>query len=144
MDVVIDDGDEDETFRKQLEIAAIGDYDLGFTSYHYLIMAEEGLRSFSDNNLNMYYRIFADKKMEGLFYTAGTLVVAVGGGSVAGYPVFLWARNHGMFNIRNYHYPLAATLIMIAVLIFVQVIMVFVIGKSVKKDSLIDRIRFDS
>ena len=52
--------------------------------------------------------------------------------------------NHGMFNIRNYHYPLAATLIMIAVLIFVQVIMVFVIGKSVKKDSLIDRIRFDS
>ena len=232
IDVVIEDGEEE--CRKQLEIAAIGDYDLGFTSYQYLIMAEEGLRSFSDNNLNMYYRIFADKKydadvenelkaiveengriqmetwkshydewnsamtltrgacyaflgilgaicimnmintmihsvhvrkkeigmlqavgmsdvqllkmlqLEGLFYTVGTLIVAVGGGSVAGYPVFLWARNHGMFNIRNYHYPLEATLIMIAVLVFVQVIMVFVIGKSVKKDSLIDRIRFDN
>ena len=72
------------------------------------------------------------------------MLQAVGGSSAAGYPVFLWARNSGMFNVRNYHYPLAATLIMIAVLAFVQVILVFVIGKSVKKDSLIDRIRFDS
>ena len=49
-----------------------------------------------------------------------------------------------MFNIRNYHYPLTATVVMFAVLVFVQVILVFVIGKSVKKDSLIDRIRFDN
>lgn len=226
--------DKDEECKKQLEIAAIGDYSLGFISFHYLIMAEEGLHSFSNHNLNMYYRIFADKKydagveaklkalveengriemdtwkahydewnsamtltrgacyaflgilgaicimnmintmihsvhirkkeigmlqavgmsdlqllkmlqFEGLFYTAGTLLVAVGGGSVVGYPVFLWAKDHGMFNIRNYHYPLTATIVMIAVLVFVQVILVFVIGKSVKKDSLIDRIRFDN
>lgn len=226
--------DKDEECKKQLEIAAIGDYSLGFISFHYLIMAEEGLHSFSNHNLNMYYRIFADKKydadaeaklkalveengriemdtwkahydewnsamtltrgacyaflgilgaicimnmintmihsvhirkkeigmlqavgmsdlqllkmlqFEGLFYTAGTLLVAVGGGSVIGYPVFLWAKDHGMFNIRNYHYPLTATVVMIAVLVFVQVILVFVIGKSVKKDSLIDRIRFDN
>lgn len=232
IDAIIWDGDE--KCQKQLEIAAIGDYDLGFTSFHYLIMAQEGLHSFGSYNLNMYYRIFADKKydaeveaklkaiveangriemktwkasydewnsamtltrsacyaflgilgaicimnmintmihsvharkkeigmlqavgmsdvqllkmlqLEGLFYTAGTLIIAVGGGSVAGYPIFLWARDNGMFNIRSYHYPLAATLIMIAVLAFVQVIMVFVIGKSVKKDSLIDRIRFDN
>ena len=232
IDAVIRDGDE--KCRKQLEIAAIGDYDLGFTSYHYLLMAEEGLRSFSKYNLNMYDRIFADKKydadveagikaiieengriemktwkdfyddwnsgmtltrgacyaflgilgaicimnmintmihsvhvrkkeigmlqavgmsdlqlqimlqLEGLFYTAGTLMIAVVGGSLAGYPVFLWAKNNGMFSIRNYHYPLAATLIMIAVLVLVQVMMMFAIGKSIKKDSLIDRIRFDS
>ena len=225
--------DGDEKCGKWLGIAAIGDYDLGFTRYNYLIMAEQGLRSFSEYNLNMYYRIFANKKydpnvenelktiveengriqmetwksyydewnsgmtltrgacyaflgilgaicimnmintmihsvhvrkkeigmlqaagmsdaqllnmlqLEGFFYTAGTLMVAVGG-SVAGYPVFLWAREHGMFSIRNYHYPLGATLIMIALLVFVQIIMVFVIGKSVKKDSLIDRIRFDN
>lgn len=83
-------------------------------------------------------------QFEGLFYTVGTLIVAVGGGSAAGYPVFLWARENGMFSIRNYHYPLGATLIMIALLVFVQIIMVFVIEKSVKKESLIDRIRFDN
>lgn len=56
--------DIDETYHKPLEIAAIGDYDLGFISNHYLIMAKEGLCSFSENNLNMYYRIFADKKYD--------------------------------------------------------------------------------
>lgn len=207
IDVVTWDGDE--KCQKQLEIAAIGDYDLRFTRYNYLIMADEGLRSFSRYSLNMYYRIFANEKydadveaelktiveengrtqmqtwksyydewnsamtltrgacyaflgilgaicimnmintmihsvhvrkkeigmlqavgmsdvqllkmlqLEGLFYTAGTLIVAVGGGSVAGYPVFLWAREHGMFSIRNYHYPLGATLIMVALLVFV-------------------------
>lgn len=230
IDVVTWDGGE--KCRKQLEIVAIGDYDLGFTRYNYLIMAEEGLHSFSGYNLNMYYRIFANKKydadveaklktiieengriqmetwksyydewkssmtltrgacyaflgilgaicimnminmmihsvhvrkkeigmlqavgmtdsqllkmlqFEGLFYTVGTLIVAVGGGSLAGYPVFLWAREHGMFSIRNYHYPLEVTLIMVALLIFVQIILVVVIEKSVKKESLIDRIRF--
>ena len=83
-------------------------------------------------------------QFEGLFYTAGTLIVAVGGGSVSGYPVFLWAKDNALFNIRNYHYPLTATLIMITVFALVQGIMVFLIGKSVKKDSLIDRIRFDN
>ena len=83
-------------------------------------------------------------QLEGIFYTAGTLLVAVGGGSAAGYPVFLWAKDNGMFNIRNYHYPLEATVIMILVLGLVQVIMTFAIGKSIKKDSLIDRIRFDN
>lgn len=225
-------GDKDEKCQKQLEIAAIGDYELGFTSFSYLIMAEDGLRTFSNNNLNMYYRIFANEKynadvesklkaiveengrigietwksyydewnsgmtltraacysflgilgaicvmnmintmiqsvhvrkkeigmmqavgmsdlqlikmlqMEGLFYTLGALIVAVGGGSAIGYPVFLWARDNGMFNIRNYHYPLAATLIMTAILVFIQIIMTFAIAKSVKKDSIIDRIRY--
>ena len=232
LEVVFEDGDV--KCQKQLEIAAIGDYDLGFTSYRYLIMAEEGLRSFSDNNLNMNYRIFAEKKydgeveeklkaivnengriqmetwkyhydtwksgmtltrsacyaflgilgaicimnmvntmihsvharkkeigmlqavgmsdlqlqimlqFEGGGYTVGTLIIAAGGGSIAGYPVFLWARDNGMFSIRDYHYPLAATLIMAAVLVFVQIIMTVAVGKSVKKNSLIDRIRFDN
>ena len=232
LDVIYWDGDK--KCEKQLEIAAIGDYSLSFTSFHYLLMAEEGLRSFGSYNLNRYYRIFADQKydadveaklkaiikengriemktwkasydewnsamtltrgacyaflgilgaicimnmintmihsvhvrkkeigmlqavgmsdlqllkmlqFEGLFYTAGTLIVAVGGGSVSGYPVFLWAKDNALFNIRNYHYPLTATLIMITVFALVQGIMVFLIGKSVKKDSLIDRIRFDN
>ena len=83
-------------------------------------------------------------QLEGLFYTAGTLIVAVGGGSLAAYPIFLWAKNNGMFNIRNYHYPVTATIIMAAVLVCVQLILTFAIQKSVKKDSLIDRIRFDN
>jgi len=232
LDVVVEDGNG--THKRQLEIAAIGDYPLSFTNYNFLIMAREGLKTFSDNNLNFYYHIFAKEKynaevesklkaiaeesgrmnlrvwkdvyeeyqssmamtsgvcyaflgilgaicimnmintmihsvyirkkeigmlqavgmsdaqlykmlqLEGLFYTAGTLIVAVGGGSLAGYPVFLWAKENGIFNIRNYHYPTGAAITVILVLAIVQFILALSLGKSVRKESLIDRIRFNN
>lgn len=230
LDVVVENGDG--THKRQLEIAAIGDYPPGFTNYNLLIMAGEGLETFSENNLNFYYHIFAEEKynaetesklktiieesgrmemrawkdvyegyksgmamtssicyaflgilgavcimnmintmihgvhirkkeigmlqavgmsdaqlykmlqFEGLFYTAGTLIVAVGGGSLAGYPVFLWAKEIGLLNIRNYHYPTEAAITVILVLAIVQFVLALLLGKSVKKESLIDRIRF--
>lgn len=81
-------------------------------------------------------------QMEGLFYTVGTLIIAVGGGSLAGYPIFLWAKDMGMFNIRNYHYPTEAALVVVVVFVVVQSVLTFTLGKSMKKESLIDRIRF--
>lgn len=81
-------------------------------------------------------------QLEGLFYTAGTLVISVGLGSIGGYPLFLYAKKDGMFNITTYHYPAAAALIVTVVLILIQVLLAAGIGKSVRKASLIERIRF--
>ncbi len=81
-------------------------------------------------------------QMEGLFYTAGTLLISVGLGSILGYPLFLYAKKDGMFNITTYHYPAAAALIVTVVLILLQILLAVGIGKSVRKDSLIDRVRF--
>lgn len=79
---------------------------------------------------------------EGLFYTAGTLIVSVGVGSILGYPMFLYARATGMFEIRNYHYPFMVTVIVSVVLLVIQVLLAFLISRSVRKDPLIERIRF--
>ncbi|MCI8665937.1 MAG: FtsX-like permease family protein [Dorea sp.] len=81
-------------------------------------------------------------QLEGLFYTAGTLVISVGLGSIAGYPLFLYAKNQGIFSITTYHYPAAAAIIVTAALILLQGLLAVGIGKSVKKDSLIERVRF--
>ncbi len=81
-------------------------------------------------------------QMEGLFYTLGTLIVSVGLGSILGYPVFLWAKENGMFNISQYHYPLAAAVLVTAVMVLVQMILALALGSSVRKESLIERIRF--
>lgn len=81
-------------------------------------------------------------QMEGAFYTFGTLLVSVGIGSLAGYPVFIWAKGNGMFNIREYHYPYGVAMIIVVVLVIVQMVLVYALGKSLKKESLIDRIRF--
>jgi putative ABC transport system permease protein len=81
-------------------------------------------------------------QQEGLFYTIGTLLLSVGLGSILGYPVFLWAKYNGLFNISNYHYPAAAAVVVSMVLLLIQVILAFTLGKSVRKESLIERIRF--
>lgn len=81
-------------------------------------------------------------QMEGLFYTLGTLAITIGLGSLAGYPVFLYAKYAGMFQITTYHYPWAAAVIVSVVLLLVQAALALMIAQSVKKEPLIERIRF--
>lgn len=81
-------------------------------------------------------------QLEGLCYTLGTLIISVGLGSILGYPVYLWAKGNGMFNISQYHYPVAAAVLVTVIMVLVQMILAFVLGSSVKKESLIERIRF--
>lgn len=232
LEVTVEDGEG--THTRKLEVAAIGDYPLSFRGFSFLIMASEGIRTFSSHNLNYNYHIYADEpydetveaqlntiveetgrvlmdtwkekyemdksnitmvsgvcyvflgvlgiicimnminmminsvhvrkkeigmlqavgmsniqlrkmlRIEGMFYTIGTLIVAVGGGSLAGYPVYLWARENGLLSICEYHYPLLPAIIVVIVLTAVQMILTLVLGKSVKKESLIERIRFSN
>lgn len=232
LEVTVEDGDG--THNRKLEVAAIGDYPLSFRGFSFLIMAGEGIRTFSSHNLNYNYHIYADEpyseevevqlneildesdrilmdtwkeayeldksnitmvsgvcyiflgvlgiicimnminmminsvhvrkkeigmlqaigmsdiqlrkmlRIEGMFYTIGTLIIAIGGGSLAGYPVYLWARENGLLSISEYHYPLLPAIIVVIVLTAVQMILTLVLGKSVKKESLIDRIRFSN
>lgn len=232
LDVTVEDGNG--THERKLEIVAIGQYPLSFTNYSYLIMAQAGLATFSDHNLNFYYHINArepydaqveaqlkaivgesgqmdlrvwkdvyeeyksnmaltsgvcyaflgilgmicimnmintmihsvhvrkkelgmlqavgmsDAQLrqmllaEGLFYTIGTLVIAVGGGSLAGYPVFLWARDNAIFNISNYHYPVQAAIIVGIVLLSVQSVLTVMLQRATRKETLIERIRFSN
>ena len=81
-------------------------------------------------------------QLEGLFYTLGTLFVAIGGGSIVGYFTYLWAKKEHMFNITNYHYPIVGALVVTLVLFGVQFLLTLALSKSTKKESVIERIRF--
>ena len=81
-------------------------------------------------------------QLEGLFYTLGTLAIAIGLGSLAGYPLFRYAKSEAMFEITTYHYPWAAAVVVSVVLLLVQMVLALAITKSVKKAPLIERIRF--
>ena len=80
-------------------------------------------------------------QLEGIFYTVGTLIISIGVGSLAGYPLFLYAKRTGMFDISTYDYPVTA-IIIILTLFVIQMLLAIFIAKSVRKDSLIERIRF--
>lgn len=224
--------DGDNTFQKEIEVAAIGEYGTGLTNYNCLIMAKEGAEKFTINNSSSYFQVIADKdydealeaslqaivdgsgrlqmrtwkneydtwenaiqmtrgacyafiiilaaisimnlintminsvhvrkkelgmmqaigmsdrqlmkmlQLEGIFYTVGTLIISIGVGSLAGYPLFLYAKRTGMFDISTYHYPVTAAIIIILTLFVIQMLLAIFIAKSVRKDSLIERIRF--
>lgn len=224
--------DGDNTFQKEIEVAAIGEYGTGLTNYNCLIMAKEGAEKLTINNSSSYFQVIADKdydealeaslqaivdgsgrlqmrtwkneydtwenamqmtrgacyafiiilaaisimnlintminsvhvrkkelgmmqaigmsdrqlmkmlQLEGIFYTVGTLVISIGVGSLAGYPLFLYAKRTGMFDISTYHYPVTAAIIIILTLFVIQMLLAIFIAKSVRKDSLIERIRF--
>ena len=78
---------------------------------------------------------------EGLFFTAGTLVLAFTVGNVLGYRIFLWAKKNEFMSVSAYHYPLLETLLLCIALIVGQLLIVFFVRKRVGKESLIDRIR---
>ena len=224
--------DGDNTFQKEIEVAAIGEYGTGLTNYNCLIMAKEGAEKLTINNSSSYFQVIADKdydealeaslqaivdgsgrlqmrtwkneydtwenaiqmtrgacyafiiilaaisimnlintminsvhvrkkelgmmqaigmsdrqlmkmlQLEGIFYTVGTLIISIGVGSLAGYPLFLYAKRTGMFDISTYHYPVTAAIIIILTLFVIQMLLALLIAKSVRKDSLIERIRF--
>lgn len=224
--------DGDNTFQKEIEVAAIGEYVRGLTNYNCLIMAKEGAEKLTINNSSSYFQVIADKdydealeaslqaivdgsgrlqmrtwkneydtwenaiqmtrgacyafiiilaaisimnlintminsvhvrkkelgmmqaigmsdrqlmkmlQLEGIFYTVGTLIISIGVGSLAGYPLFLYAKRTGMFDISTYHYPVTAAIIIILTLFVIQMLLAIFIAKSVRKDSLIERIRF--
>lgn len=224
--------DGDNTFQKEIEVAAIGEYGGGLTNYNCLIMAKEGAEKLTINNSSSYFQVIADKdydealeaslqaivdgsgrlqmrtwkneydtwenaiqmtrgacyafiiilaaisimnlintminsvhvrkkelgmmqaigmsdrqlmkmlQLEGIFYTVGTLIISIGVGSLAGYPLFLYAKRTGMFDISTYHYQVTAAIIIILTLFVIQMLLAIFIAKSVRKDSLIERIRF--
>ena len=224
--------DGDNTFQKEIEVAAIGEYGTGLTNYNCLIMAKEGAEKLTINNSSSYFQVIADKdydealeaslqaivdgsgrlqmrtwkneydtwenaiqmtrgacyafiiilaaisimnlintminsvhvrkkelgmmqaigmsdrqlmkmlQLEGIFYTVGTLIISIGVGSLAGYPLFLYAKRTGMFDISTYHYPVTAAILIILTLFVIQMLLAIFIAKSVRKDSLIERIRF--
>lgn len=224
--------DGDNTFQKEIEVAAIGEYGTGLTNYNCLIMAKEGAEKLTINNSSSYFQVIAGKdydealeaslqaivdgsgrlqmrtwkneydtwenaiqmtrgacyafiiilaaisimnlintminsvhvrkkelgmmqaigmsdrqlmkmlQLEGIFYTVGTLIISIGVGSLAGYPLFLYAKRTGMFDISTYHYPVTAAIIIILTLFVIQMLLAIFIAKSVRKDSLIERIRF--
>lgn len=224
--------DGDNTFQKEIEVAAIGEYGTGLTNYNCLIMAKEGAEKLTINNSSSYFQVIADKdydealeaslqaivdgsgrlqmrtwkneydtwenaiqmtrgacyafiiilaaisimnlintminsvhvrkkelgmmqaigmsdrqlmkmlQLEGIFYTVGTLIISIGVGSLAGYPLFLYAKRTGMFDISTYHYPVTAAIIIILTLFVIQMLLAIFIAKSVRKDSLIERFRF--
>lgn len=78
-------------------------------------------------------------QMEGLLYTVGTAAFTLTVGTVFGYVTYRILKNLGM--ALHYHYPVIPVCIFIAALLIIQIFISTFTVQSLKKQSLIERIR---
>lgn len=81
-------------------------------------------------------------QLQGLFFTLGTAFTAILAGLPAGYGIFVFARKNAFFGLNVYHVPFLEMGCMIAVLVTLQAALSFLLSRNLKKESLIDRIRY--
>lgn len=79
--------------------------------------------------------------LEGLFFTAGTLLISVTFGNLFGYLIYLFAKKQHFSAISAYHYPVWETLGLAALLTIGQLAITAVLNRRLHAESLIDRIR---
>lgn len=78
---------------------------------------------------------------EGLFFTAGTLLISVTLGNFFGYLLYLYAKREHMVGLSTYHYPLWETVGLAVMLLLGQLLITGLMNRRVHRESLIDRIR---
>ena len=80
-------------------------------------------------------------RKEGMFFTAGTLALALVIGNLMGYLVFLYGKATGFMEVQTYHYPIWETLFLTAALVLGQLAITYLISRRIHKESLVDRMR---
>lgn len=79
---------------------------------------------------------------EGLIFTIGTVLIAIVIGMPAGYGIFSIIKRKNLFGINMYKIPFLEIGIMTAVIISLQIILSFLLSRNIKKESLVERIRY--
>ena len=81
-------------------------------------------------------------QLQGLLFSAGTILIAVLAGLPMGYALFCYAKKRGVFGLNVYHIPIAEIVCMMAVIGLLQMLLSFLMNRNLKKESLVDRIRY--
>lgn len=81
-------------------------------------------------------------QLEGLVFTAGTLFISLVLGNLLGYLAFCYCKKEGFVGLFEYHVPVFELCVLIAGILALQIVLAFVLSRNVKKESLVERIRY--
>ena len=79
---------------------------------------------------------------EGVLFTAGSILVSLLVGMPAGYALFCYGREHGYFGLDVYLIPVIEIAAMIIILTALQISLSFILSRNIKKESIVERIRY--
>lgn len=80
--------------------------------------------------------------LQGLIYMGGTLVISMIVGIPLGYLAFVRFKSMAGFGMNVYHFPLLEIALMTVVMLVMQLTLSWVLSHNVKKNSLVERIRY--
>jgi len=81
-------------------------------------------------------------QLEGMLFTIGTVLVANVVGIPLGYYLFLQCKKIGTIGINVYSLPILEIALMVALITVLQLVLSFVLSRNIKKESLVERIRY--
>ena len=81
-------------------------------------------------------------QLQGLIFTVGTICVALIIGLPLGYALFSYAKHNGIFGMNVYHVPLIPILVMVLLVGILQIVLSCVLSSNLKKETLVERIRY--
>lgn len=79
---------------------------------------------------------------EGLIFTAGSILVSLIVGMPAGYAFFCYGRAHSFFGLDVYHIPFIEIIAMVLILLILQISLSYILSRNVKRESIVERIRY--
>ena len=80
-------------------------------------------------------------QLQGLMFTVGTSVALIIGLPL-GYALFSYAKHNGIFGMNIYHVPITPILAMILLVGLLQIVLSLVLSSNLKKETLVERIRY--
>lgn len=81
-------------------------------------------------------------QIQGMLFSIGTISVALAVGLPFGHMLFSYAKKNGIFGMNEYQIPIIPIVSMILVIIILQLILSFILSHNLKKETLVERIRY--
>lgn len=81
-------------------------------------------------------------QIQGLVFTMGTICVALVVGLPLGHMLFSYAKQNGIFGMNVYHIPVVPILVMVLLVGILQIILSCILSNNLKKETLVERIRY--
>ena len=81
-------------------------------------------------------------QLQGLMFTVGTICIALIIGLPLGYALFSYAKHIGIFGMNIYHVPIVPIFSMIFLVGLLQIVLSCVLSSNLKKETLVERIRY--
>lgn len=83
-------------------------------------------------------------QMEGIFFSAGTVAISLIVGSPLGYALFCYARELHFYGLNEYHIPVMEIGLMILAIVLLQASLSFLLSRNLRRESLVERISYQS